>query len=283
MAKAENKKIHSSDFVVRLVGSGIKPWHVPMRSLARLMDAIQRLVAQDEEEDVDSSEDEAEVQDDQIVSLGSNVLKLVGIRATSAGYAISTPFRESALSVLATTGNAIENPTESEWTGPTISSLKDVSEIAKALRVKVEIRESGSKRRLGDVIARITPETYDQVSKSAFVHGDTSLFGRVVRIGGAEEARCALRIPDQSKLVYCGVASDELARKLSNHLYDDVTVHGEATWLRATWRICRFDINSFDPPKTGTFQAALDDIWRAGGKAWDKVKDPDKFISEMRG
>jgi hypothetical protein len=275
-------RTHSTDFVVRLVGSGIKPWHVPMRSLARLMDAIQRLVAQEEEVE-DSIEEVPEVPPEQIVSLGSNVLKLVGIRTTSAGYAISTPVRASALSLLTATGQAIENPSESEWTGPTISSLKDVSEIAKSLGVKVEIRKPGSRRRLGDVIAKITPDTYEQVSQSAFVHGETSLLGRLVRIGGAEEARCALRIPDESKLVYCGIASDELARKLSNHLYDHVSVHGEATWLRATWRICGFEIKAFDPPKTGTFQDALSDIWRAGGKAWDKVKNPNRFIAEMRG
>jgi hypothetical protein len=248
------------------------------------MDAAQRLVAQDEEEDSDSViDEEQEVEGDQIVSLGSNVLKLVGIRTASAGYAISTPVRESALALLAATGQAIDNPSEFEWTGPTISSLKDVSEIAKSLGVKVEIRRPDSNRRLGDVIAKITPETYELVSRSAFVHGETSLFGRLVRIGGVEEARCALRIPDQSRLVYCGVASDELARKLSHHLYHDVEVHGEATWLRATWRICSFEINAFDPPKTGTFEEALSGIWKAGGKAWDKVKDPNKFISEMRG
>ena len=254
-----------------------------MRSLARLMDAIQRLVAQDEDAQPEFIEDEPEIQAGQLVTLGSNILKLVGIRTTSAGYAISTPVCDSALSLLAATGAAIEKPTESEWSGPTISSLKDVSEVAKSLGVNVEIRKPGSKRRLGDIIAKITPETYDVVSRSAFVHGETSLFGRLVRIGGASEARCALRIPDESKLIYCGVASDELARKLSNHLYDDVSVHGVATWLRATWRISSFEINSFDPPKTGTFQDALVDIWRAGGKAWDKVKDPNKFISEMRG
>lgn len=283
MGTSLKSKTPPTDFVVRLIGSGVKPWHVPMRSLARLMDAIQRLVAQDEELDAEFIEQEPEGQTDHIVSLGSNVLKLVGIRTTSAGYAISTPVRESAISILSATGDAIQKPSEAEWTAPTISSLKDVSEIAKALGVKVEIRKPGSRRRLGDVIAKITPETYANVSQAAFVHGETSLFGRLVRIGGVEEARCALRIPDESKLIYCGIGGDDLARKLSNHLYDDVEVHGEATWLRATWRICNFEIKSFDPPKTGSFQDALADIWSAGGKAWDKVKNPNKAISEMRG
>jgi hypothetical protein len=84
-------------------------------------------------------------------------------------------------------------------------------------------------------------------------------------------------------LVYCDIASDKLATELAPYLYKAVSLHGEATWLRANWRMTGFEIRSFDPPKTGSFSDALADIWRAGGKAWDKIDDPDKFISELRG
>jgi hypothetical protein len=273
----------SVDFIVRLVGSDVKPWKVPMRSLSRLMDAIQRLVEQSDGEDTEPSADEQENQDGPLVGLGSNVLKLVGIRAQSAGYAISTPFKENALSLLASTGRAIENPADSEWSAPTIASLRDVSEIAKGLGVKVEIRKPTAGGKLGEVIAKITPLTYENIASAAFVRGNTTLYGTVERIGGASEARCAFRLPDEGKLLYCGVAGDELAKKLSLFLYQDVSIHGEATWLRANWRICNFEITAFDPPKTGSFQDALADIWKAGGKAWDKIDDPKAFIAEIRG
>lgn len=273
----------AADFVVRLVGSDVKPWSVPMRTLARLMDAVQRLVEQSEEEDADPIPSPDDSDDQQPVSLGSNVLKLVGIRASSAGYAIATPFRDGALAILTATGNAIEDPGRAEWSAATISSLKDISEIAKSLGVKVEIRKPNTKGRLGDVVARITPLTYDEVADSAFVRGQTTLFGTVERIGGASAARCAIRVPEQPKLVYCNVSGDELAKRIGQYLYQDISIHGEATWLRATWRITSFDIISFDPPKTGSFSDALKDIWKAGGKAWDSVEDPDAFIAEMRG
>ncbi len=281
---AQTDQAHSKpDFVVRLVGSGITPWKVPMRALSRLMDAIQRLVEQNEEDDRDVIMEEPKNQEAQWIALGSNVLKLVGIRSSSAGYAIATPFRESALNVLASTGRAIDDPSNSEWTAPTISSLKDVSEIAKSLGVKVEIRKPSKGSKLGDVIAKITPTTYVEVANSAFVRGQTSLYGTIERIGGAQEARCAIRLPEETKLVYCDIVSDDLARKLAPYLYQAVAVHGEATWLRANWRITSFEIRSYDPPKSGSFKDALTDIWKAGGKAWDKIDDPDRFIAELRG
>lgn len=274
----------TADFVVRLVGSNVKPWTVPLRSLARMMDAIQRLVEQKENEvELEDSQIEIEPQDGELGLAGSQVLRLVGVRSSSAGYAISTPYKDSTLGMLAATGRAILDPSHSEWTGPTISSVKDLSDVAKSLGVVIEIRQPRQGSRLGDVIARISPDTYQQVSDSAFVIGETSLYGTIERIGGASAERCAFRLPDQTKMIYCGVAGEDLARKLAKHLYEDVSIHGEATWLRVNWQIRSFRIQSFDQPKTGSIRDAMNEIWEAGGKAWDKVKNPDAYITEMRG
>lgn len=270
------------DFVVRLVGSDVKPWRVPMRTLARLMDAVQRLVEQSEEDDSESAPAPLDA-DEEPVSLGSNVLKLVGIRAASAGYEISTPVRDGALEVLSSTGKAIASPADAEWSAATLSSLKDISDIAKSMDVRVEIRKPSKSGRLGAVIAKITPTTYESVANAAFVHGQTTLYGTIERIGGASAARCAVRVPEQTKLVYCSISSDEMAKRIGQYLYQNISIHGEATWLRTNWRITSFDIVSFDPPKTGSFRDALRDIWKAGGKAWDKVEDPAALISEIRG
>jgi len=210
----ESKEV---DFVVRLVGSGVKPWRVPLRSLSKLMEAIQGLVEQDEDEGEQPAVMDADDQEGQLLNLGSHVLNLVGIRSQSAGYAIATPFKDTALSVLERTGRAIDDPSNSEWSAVTVASIKDVSEIARSLGVKVEIRKPSVRSRLGDVIARITPTTYTEVANAAFVVGPTSLYGTVERIGGASAARCAFRLPNESKLVYCSVASDELAKKISRN------------------------------------------------------------------
>jgi hypothetical protein len=270
------------DFVVRLVGSGIKPWKLPMRTLSKLMDAIQRLVEQSEEDEPEINFDDSENQEGQSETLGSSDINLVRIRATSAAYSISSPVSESAVQLLAETGHAIENPADSEWSAPTVSSIQHISEIAKRYRVRVEIRKPYSGRRLGDVIAKITPETYDAIAGSAYIYGQTALTGTVEKVGGAQ-ARCTLRLPNQSKLVYCRVANESLAQKLSQCLYQDVSIHGEATWLRANWQIRYFQVTSFEPPKTGSIRQAMRDIWKAGGKAWDNIKDPDAYIADMRG
>jgi hypothetical protein len=280
----------TADFLVRLVGSDVKPWKVPMRTLARVLDAVQRLVEQTEDETESGGSTAQDTippgdpEENQIGISGSQALRLIGVRSASAGYAISTPLRSATIGVLASTGRAIEDPTNFDWSGPTISSIKTLSDVAASLDVKIEIRKPRKGSRNGDVIAKITPQTYEDISESAFVRGNTSLYGTIERIGGTSEARCAFRLPDQTKLIYCGVADDELARKLGKHLYESVSIHGEATWLRSSWQIRHFKIREFDEPKAGSIRDAMREIWAAGGKAWDKIKDPGEYIKkEMRG
>jgi hypothetical protein len=273
-------------FYIRLVGTGIKPWIVPMRALARVMDAVQRLV--------DQREDEFEAEGEGIVgeqgekeSAGVDVslraLRLVGLTTKSAGYAVASTTPEIAISVLSETGKSIRSPQNAEWSGSQISSIKDLSEVAKSQGCVIEFRESGRGGAMGDVLAKITPLTFDEISGSAFVYGDTSIYGRLERIGGATEPHCGLRIADQPKMVICHIAGTELIRKMGQYLYQDIIVTGEAKWLRHNWQIRDMKITSFEAPKTGEIRDVLERMWQAGGKEWDKVRDSDKVIQRMRG
>ena len=88
MAGTVQRKRPETDFVVRLVGSNIRPWAVPMRSLARVLEAVQRLIDQkDEGEDrgVEGQESQAD---------SGRLLHLVDVKSKSAGYAVSSPNRD---------------------------------------------------------------------------------------------------------------------------------------------------------------------------------------------
>src|SRR4030042_607389 len=42
-------------------------------------------------------------------------------------------------------------------------------------------------------------------------------------------------------------------------------------------------LDLFAERKTGSILKALDEIYEAGGKVWDDIDDPDKYLKEMRG
>jgi hypothetical protein len=265
-----------ADFVVRLVGPGVKPWAVPTRTLSRILDAVQRMVEQTEDED--------EGEGERTSGGDAHTLRLIEIRSTSAAYAVAATDHDSAISVLTATGKGIDAPDKFEWQGPTISSIEKLSEAARSLNCTIEIRLPHDGRRYGDVIARIGPDTFGVIANVAYVVGKASVFGKIERVGGATKMHCGLRLPEQShKMVICRVVSADLIRQLGQHIYKTVMVTGEATWIRRNWEVKHFVINGFEAPKTGSIRESLDEVYRAGGSAWDSVKNPNKVLAEMRG
>lgn len=265
---------HSPSFVIRLVGNRLRPWEVPTRRLATVLNAIQRLLDQaDETEDHEGGEP----------ATPKSTIQLLDVRSSSAAYPVSATEPDYALNLIQSIRVGIESPDTTDWSDASLSSLEDLSLVAKSLHCMIELRYPYSGRKLGDVLATIGPTSFQDVTGSAFVRGHTSVYARIERVGGAVERRCGIRLPDQSrKMVFCHVASNDLVRELGRHLYQHVVVSGNATWLRHRWRLKSLDINSFEPPKTGSIRDALRRIHDAGGHAWDAIKDPDAAIAEMR-
>ena len=275
--EAASRHKPSPDFIVRLIGHGVKPWAVPMRTLARVLDAVQRLVDQREDEFAEDAVVGDFEGQEEIAAESVATLRLVDVKAKSAGYAVAAKYGAAAIAVISDVGKAIQRPKDADWSGSTISSIKELSEVARSLGCIIEFGKPG-----GDVLAKITPLTYREVSESAFVHGYTSIYAALVRIGGATEPHCGLRLPDQSRMVFCHV-NPNLIREMGKFLYQDIVVGGDATWLRHNWQLKDLKITSFEPPKKGSIRDVLKKLYNAGGAGWDSVADPDKYISEMRG
>lgn len=265
------------DFIVRLVGPGVRPWGVPMRALTKALVAVQRIVEQKEEDEHDTNEDQA-VQVD-----AARILHLMGVKSSSAAYAVAAPRRANAVALLKALGRSIEGPADAEWSMPTLSSIEDLSEVANALGCEIEFRKVEKQKRFGEVLAKITPRTYGAISSSAYIRGTTSIYARIERVGGATAMHCGIRLPDSPrKMIICRVATRDLVRELGQYMYQYLILSGRATWLRHRWKLTNIVIDSFEPPKNGSVLETLRGAHDAGGYAWDEIPDPDSYLSEMR-
>jgi hypothetical protein len=249
-----------------------------MRSLAKVLEAVQRLV---EPRDEDSEERVAAA--DKPPDL-ARALHLLDVKSGSAAYAVAAPDPKVVINTLSSVGRSIQTPKTVDWADSTLSSLRDLSEVARTIGCNIEFCQANGSQRHSRVLARITPQTYEDVSVCAFIRGPTSVYARIERVGGATAMRCGIRLPGSpQKMVICRVASADLVRRLGKYLYQHVLLSGRATWLRHDWRLKGLVIESFEPPKTGSILNALTATHDAGGRAWDEIEDPDALIAEMRG
>ena len=267
MSKAKKP---APDFEVLFDGKGVYPEVIPLGALTETLSAIRRLAAGGEAPDEDEEEGDAD----------EGSIRLLGVKRGSAVFQFFSPSAESDLEHFREAGRVMEAPEQLGENDYLLRPIELLSGIARRLNCSLVVRKaSGSKA----VLARIGPTSYEKISESLFLSGETAFTGRVERVGGATVRRCALRVPFQSRLLLCKVATEEVARQLGGKLYQEVAVAGEARWLRSNWKVVSFQISSIQQPESGSLLEAFQALHDAGGKGWNGVSDPKAHIEEVTG
>jgi len=265
-----NVKKPTAVFEAVFTGGGVYPEKIPIGKVVEALSAVKRLAAGVIVGDGDEDEDE-----------GDTDVRLLDVKRTS-----SAVFRFVGLSPeltihrLRETGKILQNPQADGESEYILRPVKDLSAIAQSLQCSIILRQSGNGH---DALARIEANSFARISQSLLVSGNTSITGTVQRVGGATEVRCALRIPTQSRLLFCRVESKEVARKLGDALYQRVVAHGAARWLRHSMRLYSFKVQDIFRAAEGTISDHLQALWDAGMNDWSLQDDPDSLLQEIRG
>lgn len=257
----------SPTFEVALRGSGVLPEAIPMRAVADTLSAVQRLTNSQEFEEDKSPPVEA--------------IRLLNVQRGSAVYSCFSLHPEQALAQLRVAGQIVSTAEEavSSFVDRLLSPIEDLSRIARSLSCAIIVKTPG---RQGAILAEFDQASYQQLADRVLLHGETTIRGRVERVGGASDVRCTLRL-ENGRLLYCDVASAELSRRIGKHLYEQVIAHGNATWVHRSWRVIRFTIQALQQPEEGgSILGALQAIHAAGASAWDEIEDPVEYLREFR-
>lgn len=251
-----NRRKPKPQFVVEL--KGLYPEDIPLRLVAKVLGALQRLLrAKRESEGLSQDEDEFSI-------------RVVDITRGSAGYRCVSTDSAFALQHLGHVGKLLDNDQADSTIALAFPYLKTLSEVAKKGHCRIVIREPDRSRE--GVVARIEPETYKKLEAAHTVAGSATVFGDLLRIGGATRPKCVLRPNNQKELVYCGL-SQALARQLAPMLYRRVVLEGEARWLRTTWNIVAFRVARIVPYRKRDLSEARKALRKAGAARWDKIPD----------
>jgi hypothetical protein len=218
--------------------------------------------------------------EDVTVGTREDGIGLLQVRRGSVAYQFSCPRPDPALAHLRETGQILERPESIGENEYILGPVEELSAVAKSLQCSIVLKEPGKD---GPILAQIGGGSYSAVSDKLILSGETAITGKVERVGGATELKCGLRVPSQNRMLFCRVASAEVARKLGQKLYEEVAVYGTAYWLKTSWRIVGFNIQDVRQPRLGSAAETIEALRNAGGKGWDRVEDPEAFIEEVSG
>ena len=117
-------------------------------------------------------------------------------------------------------------------------------------------------------LTEINPNTIIEIPKTAYIKGETTIYGEVIRVGG-KEAKVAFKI-DNDKTISLDVPRD-LAKKVAQSLYSVIGLIGTAKWSRFTHDIEEFKPNDIVPYKGGSIVTSFSLLKNEIGEYWDKI------------
>ena len=237
-------------FQVRLKGKGMSPEIVSIGRMNDLLAALQ--------------------------TLSRSEIRLIDVKRGSTVYQFYANDEELTLRSLATCGKAISNPGEFLHRGM-VKAFDKLSSVIEKLScyLMVETEKAAWKE------WKLENDQWEEIKTDFIVADESIVYGEVVRVGGASGKRCTIRTSD-SKLLYCNVSSDEVARDLGGYLYKKVDLHGRGLYFIRDWSIISFTVYSFNERKPSSFEEAYRDMRSAGGEAWDGIQDSQQFLKDLR-
>jgi hypothetical protein len=259
----------AANLEVLFQGKDIAPEKLPLRLISDTLSAVQRLASGLDADEVSQVPDE-------------DAIGLIGVKRGSAIYQCFAHNPRAAIRNIRLAGELIQRPKETpdvpfEYV---INPVHVISRTAAALNCTILVRATNQAK---EVLAGFDKNAYDLLARHHLATGSTSITGVVIRAGGATTEKCAFRIAGRRRLMYCTVATRELARRLGRHLYETVLATGTAQWVRRNWKMVSFEVTDVTVTKRAAkLSDAMKALYEAGGSAWDSVQNPEDVIGGMR-
>jgi hypothetical protein len=105
------------------------------------------------------------------------------------------------------------------------------------------------------------------------------LIGEVKRVGGVEPKVTFQTI--QGQTLYCTV-TEELAKELAHHLYQEVKVRGAARWNSYTFSIEEFFITALLTYQPTPPAQAFQRLRESYGHYFDEISDANTWVHQLR-
>ncbi|MCC9654363.1 hypothetical protein [Rhodopirellula halodulae] len=262
-----SRKKKPASFTIRIKGDGVDPESIPVRTLSEAASAVMRLAVGD-------SKSEA------------SKVRVLDVKRGSAMYPCLIDDGHDVNRNLVDAGEAASNPMSEKLDAEMLGPIRELSLIAgkyDAGSVEIYLGEV-STRKLKEVrpVVVFNGGTYSAIESSVIVRDTASIRGYLVGVGGAQERKCRIRIPDRSKLLYCKVPDQDLSRELGECLYTYVTLYGRGTYFQRTWWLLDFEVFELEKKSDDSVESILGRIREASGDGWSNVQDVDAELRSLR-
>lgn len=244
-----------------LSGGGMKPTALKASEVAELIQAYEAALLYVVERE------HPEINIDEVL------ISLVDIQENSSHYRFVSNIKNVVFAAAFTINSAIASNVYAGLPYKTVEQLGEIWKFTKRKNCQAELSGKSLPK------AVIVPENPIQISKDFFFEGETTIYGRVERVGGSTPK---VRIKLDSEDVLYVEVNEPLAKQLAGRLYESISLKGLAKWRKHDYKIEDFKIESVQPFEEGKITEAMKELRQVIGGGWDKVENVDDYIMNSR-
>lgn len=258
-----NNSTSPENFIeVSFSGEGVKPNSVKASDIADILKAVEDMV------EAQVFRDHPEIDKDQVI------LGFVSIKGDSVDLKFVSPIEGIVFPIFQGIGKAVTANDYRDLPTGSIEALDKIVTFSRKKQCVAELVTSDGHRR---VLATITPNIVFE--KRARLSGETTVYGRVVRVGGKDPKAMVELLNGQT--IYCET-TEAIARKLGTRLYTNVGLSGLARWDAESLQLQQFTITDVTPYEELPLEDAMNQLAKAVGTYYSDVHDADKYITDIR-
>ncbi len=251
-------------FSLHFYGNNIKPNQVSLSELADLLKQIETgICAIVEQNDPKTKREDIIIGLEQIAE-GSMNLKFSSQLGAVVGVALSI------LSL------AIEKKSYDALPFEAIESVRHIKKFVESKQCDVSIYGQSD----NEAIVTIHSTDDLQIDQNLYIPGDTNLYGKLERVGGAKPQIRILQ--DNGERITC-FCTEQFAKSLAKRLYQYIGVTGTAHWLIGSMKIIYFRAFDILPYEETDIEIAFKELRAIAKVDLDVIGDADSYVAEMRG
>ncbi len=249
---------------LKFEGDGINPGKVKPHEIAELIVSFEKALLSTIKQNNPEIDSESllftfqEVKNESIGLRFSPIIQDIVKSVVLAGFlSISNSFKEGDFSHLPSTA---------------IANLKTITKFSKKYKCH------GSFKHNDEVVSSFTPHTEISTDKVKWIKQETTIYGKLVDIGG-ENPNVHIKISDDQTLIF--KTSEANAKSLAPKLYEKVAVKGIAKFNPTTLEIVEFkltDISAYSPGKTFS---AIQKLRNITSGFWDNFNTNDEINNQL--
>lgn len=247
----------------RFRGEKIQPSNIRAGELGDLLDAIEETIAQ------------AVISQYPRLTKDNLVIGLAAINAGSLDLQFTTALPEVVIPTYERMARALHENEINAFPVDIYEPFGKILHFARKQNSQIDLDILKNGQRL--TLATISPDFV--LPEAAFITGETTLYGELVRVGGVEPKAEIKTI--SGKTYFCPFSKD-LAPALGKLLYRQISVTGIAKWNALTYEIKQFNIVSLNDYQPESLTQTFTELREQFGDYFNDIDDVNAYVSSLR-